>query len=161
MTVVKTTTITTTITHRGDGGGQGAGDGLARQRTHPSARRSVSRSGLRLALLSLAISSLAGTADLAFTAPAQAESAPQKVVQGKVFDEGDVAQPGAIVYLKSAKSDAIKSFIATADGGYRFGQLATDTDYTLWAELNGKKSATKTITAFDSKKEFLINLHLK
>lgn len=125
------------------------------------AGRLRSRSGLRLALLSLAFCSLAGTAAFEFSATAQAETAPQKIVQGKVLDEGNAVQPGAIVYLKSAKSDSIKSFIATEDGGYRFGQLATDTDYTLWAELRGKKSATKTITAFDSKKEFQINLHLK
>jgi Carboxypeptidase regulatory-like domain len=119
------------------------------------------RPTLRLALLSLAICSLAGSTELALTASVQAETAQQKVVQGKVLDDSDVAQPGAIVYLKSAKSDSIKSFIATEDGGYRFGQLATDTDYTLWAELHGKKSATKTITAFDSKKDYQINLHLK
>jgi Carboxypeptidase regulatory-like domain len=127
----------------------------------PVPPRLAPRSGLRLALLSLAFCSLAGTAAVEFAATAQAETAPQKIVQGKVLDDSDVVQPGAIVYLKSSKSDAIKSFIATEDGGYRFGQLATDTDYTLWAELRGKKSATKTITAFDSKKEFLINLHLK
>jgi Carboxypeptidase regulatory-like domain len=127
----------------------------------PALPRLAPRSGLRLALLSLAFCTLAGAAAVEFPATAQAETAPQKIVQGKVLDDSDVVQPGAIVYLKSSKSDSIKSFIATEDGGYRFGQLATDTDYTLWAELHGKKSATKTITAFDSKKEFLINLHLK
>ena len=111
--------------------------------------------------LSLAILLLAGPTELGLTPSVQAETAPQKVVQGKVLDDSDVAQPGAIVYLKSAKSDAIKSFIATEGGAYRFGQLASDTDYSLWAELHGKKSATKTITAFDSKKDIQIDLHLK
>ena len=91
---------------------------------------------------------------------AAAESATQRVIQGKVYDSGEVPQPGAIIYLKSAKTNTIKSYIATEDGSYRFGQLTTEADYSLWAELRGRKSAVKSISAFDSKKQFLINLHL-
>lgn len=94
-------------------------------------------------------------------AAAAADTAPQKVIQGKVLDDGDAPQPGAIVYLKSAKSNEIKSYIADATADYRFGQLAPDTDYTLWAELHGKKSAVRTIPAFDTRKQSTINLHVK
>ncbi len=54
----------------------------------------------------------------------------------------------------------IKSFIAPNDGGYRFGQLSSSTDYQLWAEAAGKKSPTKVVSSFDSKNLFVINLKI-
>lgn len=66
----------------------------------------------------------------------------------------------AVVYLKDMKSLAVKSFITSADGSYRFGQLTPGVDYSVFAELNGKKSSVKTVSAFDSKNQFIINLHL-
>ena len=83
--------------------------------------------------------------------PAATGSA-QKVVEGKVVGSTDQPQSGAIVYLKNGKNNDIKSFISTADGSYRFGQLSPDIDYEIWAEYQGHKSATKTVSSFDSKK---------
>ena len=84
----------------------------------------------------------------------------QRTVQGKVTDKGDAGINGAVVYLKDDHSLAVKSFISEPDGSYRFGQLSDGTDYELWAESNGKKSPTKTISSFDSKKSFQINLKI-
>ena len=84
----------------------------------------------------------------------------QRTVQGKVTDKGEGAVGGAVVYLKDDHTMAVKSFISEADGGYRFGQLSDGTDYELWAESNGKKSPTKTISSFDTKKSFQINLKI-
>jgi hypothetical protein len=91
---------------------------------------------------------------------AQQRGPVQRVVQGKVTDKSDAALKGVIVYLKDTRSLAVKSGITDEKGAYRFGQLAQNTDYELWAEISGKKSATKTISSFDSKNEFFINLKI-
>ena len=83
----------------------------------------------------------------------------QKVVEGKVVNSNNLPQGGAIVYLRNGKTTDIKSFISTADGSYRFGQLSGDIDYQIWAEFQGRKSPTKTISSFDSKK--LLDYQLK
>jgi Carboxypeptidase regulatory-like domain len=91
---------------------------------------------------------------------AQQRGTAQRVVQGKVTDKNEAGLSGAVVYLKDDHTLSVKSFISEADGSYRFGQLVQNTDYELWAESNGKKSPTKTISSFDSKNSFQINLKI-
>lgn len=83
-----------------------------------------------------------------------------RIVSGKVVDKGDAPLKGAVVYLKDDHTLAVKSYIASDAGEYRFGQLAQATDYELWAEVNGKKSGTKTISSFDNKNAFTIDLKI-
>ncbi len=91
---------------------------------------------------------------------AQQRGPVQRIVQGKVTDKDEVAVKGAVVYLKDTHSLSVKSNIADEEGGYRFGQLAQNVDYELWAESNGKKSGTKNISSFDTKNQFFINLKI-
>jgi hypothetical protein len=84
-----------------------------------------------------------------------------KTLQGKVFGNGDVALSGAIVYLQDSKANSIRSFIATQDGSYRFGQISPDIDYTVWAKFKEAKSPSKTVSSFDSRKDITIDLHIK
>lgn len=97
-------------------------------------------------------------ATFAIPAAAQQRGPVQRVVQGKVTNHENVPVKGAVIYLKDGRS--VKSFIANDGGEYRFGQLAQNTDYEIWAEHDGAKSSVKTISSFDSKNQFYIDLRI-
>ena len=91
---------------------------------------------------------------------ASAQTVQERVVQGKVeLSSGGMAK-GAIVYIKNGKTLEVRTYISTADGSYRFGQLNPDADYTVWAEYQGKKSKERTVSSFDTKKVFNIPLKI-
>ena len=116
----------------------------------------------KVALVSSSLMVVAvGTAVFEPYAVAQQRGPVQRVVQGKVTDHTNVALKGAVVYLKDGHTLSVKSFIADDQGAYRFGQLAQNTDYELWAEHDGKKSPVKTISSFDSKNQFFIDLKIE
>jgi hypothetical protein len=83
-----------------------------------------------------------------------------RVVQGVARDSSDQPQANAVVYLQDQKSMEVRTYITEADGHYRFGQLSSDVDYQLWAEYKGHKSKTRSISSFDSKKQFIFDLKI-
>jgi hypothetical protein len=97
-----------------------------------------------------------------FIAPssAEAQNMGMRVVSGAVLD-GDEPVVGATVFLKNQKTKAIRSYSSTAKGHFYFAQVNMVDDYDLWAEKGGRKSAVKTVSSWDSRKEFVSDLKLK
>ena len=92
---------------------------------------------------------------------AAAQQQQTRSLQGQVMNDADAPVPTAIVYLKNTKTLAVKTFIAEKDGIYRFNALSPNVDYEVYAEKDGKKSDTKTLSSFDSRKQATINLKIK
>lgn len=79
---------------------------------------------------------------------------------GDVTDKAGNKIKGAVVHLKDTRSLAQRSYITAEDGAFRFGQLSSNSDYEVWADLGERKSANKSISSFDSKKEVEISLKM-
>ena len=121
-------------------------------------RKSSLRSLFASVALALAPAAFALTMLPAAPLAAQARGPVQRIVHGKVEDKSGAAIKGAVVYLRDGRTSAVKSAIAEDDGSYRFVQLSQNTDYELWAQVDAKKSPTRSISSFDSKNDFNITL---
>jgi hypothetical protein len=54
----------------------------------------------------------------------------------------------------------VKSYIISADGAYHFPELSPNIDYEVYAQYNGQKSETKTVSQFDDRKSVNIILRI-
>jgi hypothetical protein len=94
--------------------------------------------------------------------PRKREKPPEfRNLKGVVLDETDSPIQDAIVYLKNRKTKTIRTFVAEADGGYRFPNLSRTDDYEVYADLKGQKSPVKTLSSFDSRVNARLNLHIE
>jgi Carboxypeptidase regulatory-like domain len=89
------------------------------------------------------------------------ETAQVRTLTGHVFNRQDQPVTKAIVYLKNTKTLAIKTYISEPDGTYHFPALSPNVDYEIYAEFQGARSDTKTLSAFDNRKQVNITLHIK
>ena len=92
---------------------------------------------------------------------AQAQNLGQRVVMGSVVDADSSLVPGAVVFLRNTKTKSIRSYTSSKDGRFRFAQVNMTDEYDLWAEKEGRKSATKTVSSWDTRKEFETELKIK
>jgi Carboxypeptidase regulatory-like domain len=81
-------------------------------------------------------------------------------VTGQVMTKSEAPLPDAVVYLKNTKTLTIKSFITEKDGGYRFHGLSPNIDYEIYADYQGQKSQTKTISSFDNRNSITLNIRI-
>jgi len=81
-------------------------------------------------------------------------------VLGVVTDKSDKPVANAIVFLKNLRTNVVISHFSDAQGNYRFTGLDPNADYELRAEDGGEKSASRTISSLDSRKEMNLNLKI-
>jgi len=84
-----------------------------------------------------------------------------RTLTGHVYNAREAPVAKAIVYLKNTKSLAVKTYISDPDGSFHFPALSQTVDYELYAEHDGARSDTKTLSAFDNRKLVNINLRIK
>jgi Carboxypeptidase regulatory-like domain len=83
-----------------------------------------------------------------------------RLLTGKVLDNGDNPLPNAVVYLTNTRTRAVKTYIVSQDGTYHFPALQPNIDYEVYAQHNGKKSDSKTVSQFDDRTQVSINLKI-
>ncbi len=123
-------------------------------------RRRVTLLAAAFAAVAAAIISF-GAKDAPLAPQAQAQNIGERTVSGTVLDAGSNPTPGATVFLKNEKTKSIRSYTSTADGHFHFAQVNMAEDFDLWAEKSGKKSAVKTVSSWDARKDFISDLKLK
>ncbi len=123
--------------------------------------RTILLAALAFAALAAGVVSLGSPDALLAPGAAHAQNIGQRVVSGAVLN--DAAEPvvGATVFLRNEKTKAIRSYTSTNMGHFYFAQVNMAEDYDLWAEKGGKKSPTKTVSSWDSRKEYSNDLKLK
>jgi hypothetical protein len=83
-----------------------------------------------------------------------------RLLTGRVIDKDDAPLPSSVVYLANTRTRAVKTFIVGQDGSYRFPALSPNVDYEVYAQYQGHKSDTKTVSQFDSRAQVNINLRI-
>ena len=117
--------------------------------------------GAAIALLAVGLVLLGAVGGFIGPSAAQAQNLGYRVVFGNVVDSNSDPVVGATVFLKDLKSKSIRSFTTVEKGRFRFTSVNMVEEHELWAELNGKKTAVKTISPWDTRKEFEVDLKLK
>jgi Carboxypeptidase regulatory-like domain len=112
----------------------------------------MKRSHLAVLLFVVAIATLA--------AADKKQNESGRMLSGKVTDHQGTALPDAIVYLTDTRTRAIKTYIVSSDGMYRFPALSQNVDYEVYAQYKGQKSDTKTMSQFDDRFQVTINLRI-
>lgn len=82
-----------------------------------------------------------------------------RLLYGKVLDQQDNPVPNAVVYLTNSRTHAVKTYIIGEDGTYRFPGLA-NVDYEVYAQYNGRKSDTKSVSQFDERSQVYVDLRI-
>jgi hypothetical protein len=104
---------------------------------------------------------LAAPRSALFAPAAWAQNIGERTVSGTVLNIASEPVARATVFLKNQKTKSIRSYSSTAEGHFHFAQIDMSDDYDLWAEKDGKKSATKTVSSWDARKDFVSDLKLK
>lgn len=121
----------------------------------------------KIALLLVLMLSSFGVAQLTLgssgvSMPKKEKPITSRTLVGEVTDAADQPLPDVVVYIKDMKTLAIKSYVSQKDGSYRFPALSLNVDYEVYAALkDGKKSATRKLSQFDSRGEPRLNLKIE
>lgn len=81
-----------------------------------------------------------------------------RTVQGFVLDKSQNPIANGIVYLRNKKTNNIRTHISDSQGHYQFTGLDPNVDFEIHAEYKKVKSAHHTISSYDDRRTFEVNL---
>ena len=114
---------------------------------------------LRRTLVLVTVAALAATVLFAQEKPKGNENQ-LRTVRGTVVDKEEAPVETAVVYLKNLRTQDIITHLSDSDGTFRFSGLDLNVDYEIHAEREGWTSGTRSISNFDTRKEFVLTLKL-
>src|SRR5271168_3799341 len=103
---------------------------------------------------------LVALCSLAHASPDKKDKNAGRLLYGKVLDGRDNPVVNAVVYLTNTRTRAVKTYIVNQDGTYRFPALSSAVDYEVYAQYNGHKSDTKSVSQFDDRSQVYIDLRI-
>jgi len=109
--------------------------------------------GISLVVVVLLLAGLAG-------AQSAKKESQLRTVRGTVSDKAEKPVANSVVFLKNLRTNLVLSHFTDEQGSYRFTGLDPNVDYEIHAEAGDQKSAARTITSLDSRKEINLNLKL-
>jgi hypothetical protein len=124
-------------------------------------KRATWIAGVAFAALAAGLIPLAPHGGLLQAPMAQAQNLGQRTVSGNVVDSASAPVVGATVFLKNLKTKSIRSYTSTSNGRFYFAQVNMVEDFDLWAEKGGRKTETKTVSSWDARKNFVVELKMK
>jgi hypothetical protein len=95
----------------------------------------------------------------AHAAPDKKDKQQGRLLYGKVLDQQDNPVVNAVVYLTNTRTHAVKTYIVGQDGTYRFPGLS-NVDYEVYAQVNSRKSDTKSVSQFDDRSQVYVDLRI-
>ena len=95
----------------------------------------------------------------AHAAPDKKDKQQGRLLYGKVLDQHDNPVIDAVVYLTNTRTHTVKTYIIGQEGTYRLPGLST-VDYEVYAQYNGRKSDTKSVSQFDDRSQVYIDLKI-
>jgi len=84
-----------------------------------------------------------------------------RTVHGIVQDKSENLVSESVVFLKNTRTNVVRSSYTDGTGNYRFSGLDPNADYEIHAEKEGAKSATHSVSSFDSRKDITLNLKIE
>jgi Carboxypeptidase regulatory-like domain len=83
-----------------------------------------------------------------------------RTVRGTVVDKDENPVDGAVVYLKNQRTQDIVTHLSDGEGKFRFSGLDLNVDYEIHAVHGDMMSSSRSISNFDTRKDFVVTLKL-
>jgi hypothetical protein len=113
----------------------------------------------KLALVTAVVMAMAATMLFAQGNP-KGKDSELRTVRGTVIDKDETPVDSAVVYLKNLHTQDIVTHLSASDGQFRFSGLDLNVDYEIHAVHDAWTSSSRSISNFDTRKEFVLTLKL-